>query len=491
MTDTGMLKSAIAPEIAAILFADRSDEDHGGARSELELISEVDRAHLVMLHGAGLVPVPVAGALVREIDRLRLERFDAVVAAPRPRGLFLAYEGELIERLGIEVGGVLHSGRSRNDLNATTQRLRARVACSDAAGGLLWLVQTLLGRAREHATTVMPAYTHYQIAMPITVGHYLTAVAWAGLRNVRALLHAGDETDLSPLGAGAGGGTTLALDVTRTASLLGFAGLIPNTIEAVASRDYVLQLLGAATQIGVLLGRVATDLLLWTTEEVGFVYLPDDLVGSSSMMPQKRNAFVLEHIQGRSCAAAGAFVSAAGAMSAAPFTNSVAVGTEGTRNLMLTMRETVETVRLLQLVIAGMIPNPERMHARAVAGYSNATAVAEALVAAGVPFRQAHAEVGALVRQAYDAGRAPLESVAGLSAQMEAAVGANDSPADVVQRSALPGGPSEASLQASIEQAQDMAQGCRADLERRGERWRNARADLDDACAALQRDFAA
>lgn len=487
MSAAGRLRSAVAPEIAAILFADRCGEDGDATRLELELISEVDRAHLAMLGDAGLVPADTVAALLREIDRLRHERFDTVVAAPRPRGVFLAYENELIERLGMDVGGVLHAGRSRNDLNATTQRLRARVACHDLAVELLSLIETLLDRAREHADTVMPAYTHYQVAMPITVGHYLLAVAWAALRNVRALQHAGAEIDLSPLGAGAGGGTTLAIDTGRTALLLGFAGTMPNTIEAVASRDYVLSLLAAAAQIGVLLGRVATDLLLWTTEEVGFVLLPDDLVGSSSMMPQKRNPFVLEHIQGRSCAAAGAFVSAVGAMSGTPFTNSVAVGTEGTRNLPGAMRETAETVMLLRLVVTGMIPDPDRMRERAVSGYANAAAVAEALVESGMPFRRAHGEVGSLVRDAHDAGRVPLDSVDGLSTEMLAAVRTNSSPASIVERSTLPGGPSPASVQASLAEARAVAGDCAARLKQRSNHWRKARADLDSVCAARQR----
>lgn len=487
MSAAGRLRRPVAPEIAAILFADRSGEEGSATRVELELISEVDRAHLVMLGDAALVPAQTVTALLREIDRLRHERFEAVVAAPRPRGVFLAYENALIERLGMDVGGVLHAGRSRNDLNATTQRLRARGACHDLATELLVLIETLLARAREHADTVMPAYTHYQVAMPITVGHYLLAVAWAALRNVRALEHANEEIDLSPLGAGAGGGTTLAIDTARTASLLGFAGTMPNTIEAVASRDYVLSLLAAAAQIGVLLGRVATDLLLWTTEEVGLVRLPDDLVGSSSMMPQKRNPFVLEHIQGRSCAAAGAFMSAVGAMSGAPFTNSVAVGTEGTRNLAAAMRETAETVILLRLVITGMVPDPDRMRERALSGYANAAAVAEALVQSGTPFRRAHGEVGSLVREVYNIGGGPLDGVDGLPADMLAAARANSSPASVVQRSTLPGGPSPAAVQASLAEAGAVARDCAARLKQRSERWRQARADLDGVCAARQR----
>ncbi len=490
MTDTGRLRSSVAPEIAAILFAARSD-DGAGVRAELELISEIDRAHLVMLCEVGLVAAPVAAALLREIGRLRQERFDSVVAAPRPRGLFLAYESELIERLGMDVGGVLHTGRSRNDLSGATQRLRARAACNQLGGELLSLVGTLFTRAREHSGTVMPVYTHYQVAMPITLGHYLLAVAWAALGHVRGLLHAGEEVDLSPLGAGAGGGTTLPIEVDRTASLLGFAGVVPSTLESVASRDYVLALLGVAAQIGVLLGRVATDLLFWTTEEVGFISLPDELVGSSSMMPQKRNPFVLEHVQGRSCAAAGAFVSAAGAMAGAPFTNSIAVGTEGTKNLAATIGETNDTVRLLALVITGMTANAERMLERAIGGYSNASAVAEALVESGIPFRRAHGEVGTLVRKACDAGRVTLEKVPGLSEEMDAAVRASRSPASVVERSAVPGGPSGASVAASLEQAMTIARVRGTEIERRAARWRAARDELDRTCAALQRDHEA
>ena len=164
----------------------------------------------------------------------------------------------------------------------------------------------------------MPGYTHYQAAVPTTYGHHLGGVAGAIDRDLEALAAASAGLDTSPLGAGVGHGTTQPIAPVRTAALLGFERPAPHSLDAVASRDVVLRLLAAAAVLGVTASRLAADLLLWTTAEFAFLELPDELVGSSSAMPQKRNPFLLEHVKGRSARAAGAFVAAATAMHASP-----------------------------------------------------------------------------------------------------------------------------------------------------------------------------
>jgi argininosuccinate lyase len=407
MSDTGRIARPVSPEAAKIVFGEGPSED---LRGDLELIAVVDRAHLVMLAETGLVERPVVAGLLAAVERVAQGGFEGVLRAPRPRGLYLGYEAHLAELAGEEVAGVLHTGRSRNDLNATVQRLRARAAVRELLRSLAGLSEAILDRAERYRRLMIPAYSHYQVGSPITLGSYLLGIGWALLRDSRPLGSVLDELSLCPLGAGVGAGTTLPIDPRRTAELLGFEGTMPNPLEAVASRAFVLRVLGALVAIGVTGSRQAGDLLLWSTREFGFVELPDDLVGSSSMMPQKRNPFLLEHVQGRCAAPAGALVAAAGAMGSTPFANSVVVGTEAVAPLAGTLTAMTEAIELLRLVLMGVEPQPEAMKEAMRRGYGDATAVAEQLVRDGMPFRRAHHEVGRLVSEAGVTGSSLVEA---------------------------------------------------------------------------------
>ena len=341
-----------------------------------------------------------------QIEILRATRFAPLDGAEARRGRYLQYEDWLAARLGERTAGILRTGRSRNDLNATVLLLRLRPPVERLLSETLRLQAILLAGARRHAGTVMPGYTHYQPAVPTTYGHHLGGVARALDRDLEALGAAAAGLDTSPLGAGVGHGTAMPIAPARTAALLGFARPAPHSLDAVASRDVVLRLLAAAAVLGVTASRLAADLLLWTTAEFGFLELPDELVGSSSAMPQKRNPFLLEHVKGRSARAAGAFVAAATAMHAAPFANSVAVGTEGCAGVVEALEAASDSVTLLRLVVAGARPQPGAMLARAAAGDTTATARAERLVAEkGLSFREAHQLVGRLLTEAGEAER--------------------------------------------------------------------------------------
>jgi argininosuccinate lyase len=399
--DTGRIRRPLTPTARRIVFGEPAP-----GPSELDLVTRVDRAHLVMLAEQGLVGREAAGALLVEIEVLRAGRFAPLDGAEARRGRYLLYEDWLASRLGEHTAGILRTGRSRNDLNATVLLLRLRPPVERLLSETLRLQAILLAGARRHAGTVMPGYTHYQPAVPTTYGHHLGGVARALDRDLEALGAAAAGLDTSPLGAGVGHGTAMPIAPARTAALLGFARPAPHSLDAVASRDVVLRLLAAAAVLGVTASRLAADLLLWTTAEFGFLELPDELVGSSSAMPQKRNPFLLEHVKGRSARAAGAFVAAATAMHAAPFANSVAVGTEGCAGVVEALEAASDSVTLLRLVVAGARPQPGAMLARAAAGDTTATARAERLVAEkGLSFREAHQLVGRLLTEAGEAER--------------------------------------------------------------------------------------
>jgi argininosuccinate lyase len=447
MEDTGRIHKSLTPSAHRIVFGDAARTNN----TELFHLTQVDKAHLVMLAECAILQREGACALIGGIDDLRRTDFAPLRDAKAVRGIYLLYETYLIEKLGVAVGGILQTARSRNDLNATILRLQLRAPFSLLLKETLRLQAVLLRRAHIYSALTMPAYTHYQAAVPVTYGHYLAGIATAVGRDVESLLSLSDVINLCPLGAGAVGGTSFPIDTARTASLLGFASSSLNSFDAVASRDVVLRILACAAVMGVTLSRLCGDLLLWTTVEYGFISLPDQLVGSSSMMPQKRNPFLIEQAQGRSSHALGAFVGAASAMHGTPFTNSVAVGTEAVSQMWPALQALTESVTLLRLVVDGARPNAARMLERATEGYTTATELANRLVVEGRrPFRAAHREVGKIVTYAAEHGVA-LETAAKdlLDEELHNSLQGLD-PATVGRTALFGGGPGPAALHACL-----------------------------------------
>jgi argininosuccinate lyase len=401
----GRLLGQLGPRTQRVVYGELSAAE---LEAELPLMLRVDRAHVVMLAERGLISADAAGALLRCMDQLTAERFRPLLSRPAPRGLYLMYEGYLVERLGPDIGGVLHTGRSRNDLKATITNLRLREWVLGFGEQAVRLEAVLLARARAHAGAVMPIYTHFQAAMPVTYGHYLLGVALAAGRDLDALRSAAEGLRVCPLGASAVAGTDLPIDPARTAELLGFATSARHALDAVASRDVPLRLLAAAASLAVTLSRLATDLQLWSTVEFGFVRFPDRLVGGSSAMPQKRNAFLLEHVKAKPGAAIGAWAAAASTMSTTPFTNSIEVGTEAVGSIWPGLAAVEQAVLLSQALVSGARPVEDRMRERVETGFTTATSIANRLVQRGVPFRTAHNLVGDAVRRAIEAGSTRL-----------------------------------------------------------------------------------
>ena len=479
MDDTGRIRRPLTPTARRTVFGKPASEP-----PELALVTQIDRAHLVMLAEERLVERAAAAAVLAEIERLRAGRFAALEGAEARRGPYLLYEDWLAGRLGERTAGILRTGRSRNDLNATVLLLRLRPPVARLLAEALRLQAVLLAGARRHAGTVMPAYTHYQPAVPTTYGHHLGGVAGAADRDLEALAAAAGGLDTSPLGAGTGHGSALPIAPARTAALLGFERSAPHALDAVASRDVVLRLLAAAAVLGVTVSRLAADLLLWTTAEFGFLELPDELVGSSSAMPQKRNPVLLEHVKGRSARAAGAFVAAATAMHATPFANSVAVGTEGCDGAVEALAAAADSVTLLRLVVSGAKPRPDVMLARAAAGETTATARAERLAAdGGLSFREAHHLVGRALTDSTTAsppdGRSSRTPVVRQERRVDLA---GLAPASVARAARFGGGPGGAP---ALDDLRHRRAAFAAGLAGRVRRWRGAEADLAAAVAAL------
>ncbi|SDS88579.1 lyase family protein [Microlunatus soli] len=441
---TGRLAGTLLPEAQRIAQQPGVDAALGG---DLRLAVDVDRAHLVMLFEQRIVPQSAALALLAEIDELQQLDFAPLRHRPAPRGWYLMYEGYLAERLGPTVAGWLPTGRSRNDLSATLALLKLREVFRTLITATLRLQLTLLRRAGAELTTVLPGFTHGQPALPITLGHYLAGVAHgvdADLERLAGLL---PELDRCPLGAGAMGGTTLPIDPDRTASLLGFTGNCPNSLAAVASRDGIARLLADAAVLSTRLSRVATDLRDWTGCTPPLLHLPDSLVGSSSMMPQKRNVYLLEHIQGMAAAPVGAFTTVTSGAQKTAFSNSIAVHTEGPAFADQAIRRCADAATLLRLLIQHAEPDPGAMRRRAEDGFTNATELANRLALAdGRGFRAAHQEVGRAARAALERGHGLLAEV-----QLPAGLTADDfDVARIADASRYGGGPAPAEVAGSL-----------------------------------------
>jgi argininosuccinate lyase len=446
---TGRIKAPLMGTARRILF-ERGIEEQ--IDKDLPQICRIDMAHGLMLAEEGIIDGAAARRLLAAIKLLVDQRFSALKSRSAIRGLFLLYESYLIETQGPHVGGLLQTGRSRNDLNATLLRLQLREPYRQLMSSMLRLQAVLLKKAAHFGKIVMPAYTHGQPAEPITYGHYLAGAAEAGRRDIAFLLDAMSEIDTSPLGAGAVAGTSAPIRPARTAELLGFRRSSPNSVDAVASRDLVLRGLAALAIYGATLSRIATDLLQWLTSEFQFLSLPDELVGSSSVMPQKRNPFLLEHVQGRTAQALGAFAHAIAATRNVPFTNAISVGTESIRPLWRTLDDLNDAAILLRLVIRHAQPAPQRMLQRAREGFTNATAIALRMVMEkGIDFRSAHRQVGEAVTEASEKGMTSLEELES-SNPGALSIGVHDmDPASCVARARYGGGPAPEILNAMVE----------------------------------------
>jgi argininosuccinate lyase len=400
MHETGRIKSTIHPEAREIVF----DADlQRAVDDELPHYAEIDRAQAIMLEHAGLLDRGLAIRVLVELDKLQADAFRAIALRHAPRGAYLSYEDHLRAVIGDNASN-LHLGRSRNDINATLIKLKLRQPYRNLAGELIDLLRTLCRLSREHLETIFPLHTHRQPAVPSTLAHHLVAFAIALERDLDAVLVLASNLNSSCLGAGVGGGTTLPILPSMTSQLLGFSAPPANSIDSVASRDLVLRLLAAAAILGSNVGRIAETMLLWVGD-ASLIVLPDDLVGSSSAMPHKRNPFLLEHVQGKAGAIVGHLMAALTGMHAAPFTNCVAVGTEASSHVWIGLRETTSAVRLVRLCLSGMAVNGDTTADMLDRSFVNAMETATRLALTGdLDFREAHNTVGRLVTLAVETG---------------------------------------------------------------------------------------
>ena len=402
--------------------------------------AEASAAHVQGLRDAGLLDAEEAARLEEAVRSVAGEIAEGRFAFhPADEDVHSAIERAVTERLG-PLGAKLHAGRSRNDLVATDLRLWMREAVARLDALLADLVRTLVDRAREQAAAVMPGTTHGRPAQVVTLGHALLAHAWPLLRDRGRLADQARRAAVSPLGAGALATSTLGLDPAAAARRLGFDRAFENSIDAVSSRDAVQELLACCAIAGTDLSRLAADLLRWT--ELGWAELDEADATGSSMMPQKRNPDVLELARARAGRPAGAFQALAVVLAGLP------LGYH--RDLQEDKEPLFDAVEGLELVLPALRGclsrlrfRPDAMRAAALTPELYATDVAEALVRAGVPFREAHRRTGELLRRLDEEGRTLRDLTEGEWAAFGLPGGdAFLDPDRSVRARAAPGGPS-------------------------------------------------
>jgi len=361
-------------------------------------------AHCRMLEHQGILApeeadaiVAALGEILREIEHGGFEFDDS------QEDVHMAIEQRLIDKVG-EVGGKLHTGRSRNDQVALDMRLFLRDEIQAICEELQGLQRVLVAAAKANLGVIMPGFTHLQHAQPVLFSHHLMAYYEMFRRDRQRLLECLQRVNICPLGSGALAGTSLALDRHYTAEQLGFDAISANSMDAVADRDFIIEFTAAAALIMVHLSRMAEELVLWCSPEFAFIDIDDTFCTGSSIMPQKKNPDVPELVRGKCGRVIGNLVSGLTMMKGLPLTYN--------RDLQEDKEplfDTVDTVRHCLQIMARLWEHirvdRDRMCSMAAVGHTTATDLAEYLVTKGVSFRQAHHLVGTIVRHCLEKGK--------------------------------------------------------------------------------------
>ena len=354
------------------------------------------KAHARMLASVGVISEKDAKDIVSGLDRIqaRIEAGDFSFDI-NDEDIHMSIERALTEDIG-DAGARLHTGRSRNDQVATDTRLYAKKRAVDLMHANVELRHALVDQAEAHFDVILPGYTHMQHAQPVLFSHHLLAYVWMLARDYDRLEAAYRSADACPLGAAALAGTTYPLDRRMTADLLGFSRVIPNSLDAVSDRDFLLDLDYACAVSCMHLSRMCEELVLWSTAEFGFIELSDSFSTGSSIMPQKKNPDFAELIRGKTGRVIGDLVGLLVTMKALPlaYNKDLQEDKEGAIDAAKTLEDCL-------LCAAGMVKTmevkPAAMMAQAKKGHLAATDVADYLAKKGLPFRRAHEIVGHLV----------------------------------------------------------------------------------------------
>ena len=385
---------------------DKLVEEYTESISFDQRLYEVDiqgsKAHASMLAKVGVLTNAERDAIISGLDQILGDIEQGNFSWSRTlEDVHMNIEARLTERIG-EVGKKLHTGRSRNDQVATDIRLYLRQGIEGLSSEVLTLLESLLDLAEREYDTIMPGFTHLQVAQPITFGHHM--MAWVEMlrRDLGRLSDCRDRMNTMPLGAAALAGTTYPVDRNYTAELLGFDAPAANSLDAVSDRDFAMEFMSAAAIIMVHLSRMSEELIMWSSAQFAFIDISDTYCTGSSIMPQKKNPDVAELTRGKSGRVIGNLMALFMIMKGQPLAYN-----RDNQEDKEPLFDSLDTATAAVRVFAGMIPQltvkPDAMYQAASRGFSTATDLADYLVRKDIPFRDAHEIVGKVVQAAEQA----------------------------------------------------------------------------------------
>lgn len=367
---------------------------------------KVTEAHVVMLITQKIIPWDAGAKILHALGEIRSKGYE-VVSKNGFEDIHEAIESRVIEIVGEQDGGWVHTGRSRNDEVATCLRIRLRDYITDILESLLNLLETVLNRAKGEKDTIAPGFTHTQIAQPTTFGHILLAHFDALARDLSRLLEVYRRVNQSPLGSGALTTTGFNIDRQLTAELLGFSGLLGNSIDAVGSRDFILESMAAYAILATDISRLCEEIVIFSSDGYRIVELADEYSSTSSIMPQKKNPDPVEVARAKCAKVIGMLTAALTLCKGLPFSYNRDLQELNTV-LWESSRTTLDTIRLIEKVVATLKVSREKMRRLVEQSFSTTTELADTIVReCGVPFRAAHTIVGMVVKDALEKGIEP------------------------------------------------------------------------------------
>ena len=380
------------------------------------------KAHAKMLCAQGILSHEDLNAILRGLDDILDEiesgEFEFSIAL---EDVHMNIEARLTAKIG-DAGKRLHTARSRNDQVTTDTRLYLRRHTDNMVARLRYLQSVLVSLAEQHAATIMPGFTHLQTAQPVTLGHHLLAYVEMFERDAARFMDARQRMNQCPLGSAALAGTTFPIDRQMTSDLLGFDAPTANSLDAVSDRDYIMELLAAAAICSVHLSRFSEELILWMSAQFGFIDLPDAFCTGSSIMPQKKNPDMPELVRGKSGRIIGGLVAILTTVKGLPLAYNKDMQEDKTA--IFDAFDNLEgCLRVFGDMLPGMTVHKSVMHHAAASGFSTATDLADALVRAGIPFRDAHEIVGKSVahciREKIELHNMDASACAGIDARLD------------------------------------------------------------------------
>lgn len=358
----------------------------------------VDKAHVIMLKERGIISKLECAKILRALSKIEHLGLDALELS-KYDDVHIAIESHLIKEIGEEVGGKMHIARSRNDEVAACIRIALRGELLELMLELLNLRKTLLKKAEQHVYTLMPGFTHLQHAQPTTLAHHLLAHVDAIKRDFDRIVQAYPRVNLNPLGSAALASTGFDIDRELTAKLLGFDGLIENSMDAVSTRDFAIEVLAAIANLMVNLSRICEELIIWSTPEFNFIELSEEYASTSSIMPQKKNPDVLELVRAKTGTAAGNLLAVLSICKALPLSYNRDLQ-EVTPQLLTALNIARASTRICAGAIEKMQVNIERMREMAASSFTTATELADTITrVCSLSFRTAHQITGIVARE--------------------------------------------------------------------------------------------